>query len=69
MKRYAIVDSNNVVNNIIIWDEASQWSPPEGMKMVKAEHVLCDIGWTHDGESFIAPPEAPVEPAPETAAE
>lgn len=61
MKRYAIVDSNNKVDNIVIWDEASQWSPPEGMKMVKAEDMLCDLGWTYDGEAFVAPPETLAE--------
>ena len=65
MKRYAIVDSNNKVDNIVIWDEASQWSPPEGMSMVKAEDMLCDLGWTYNGESFTAPPEEPTEAAPE----
>jgi hypothetical protein len=57
MKRYAVVDPNNVVVNVVLWDEASGWRPPEEHIIVKAEDVLCDIGWTHDNGNFIAPPE------------
>lgn len=55
MKKYAIVDQNGIVDNMIIWDEVSQWSPPEGMTMVKAEDVLCDIGWKHENGVFVNP--------------
>jgi hypothetical protein len=52
MKRYAIVNSNGFVDNIILWDEATQWSPPEGSTMVKVEEILCDIGWKYENEAF-----------------
>lgn len=55
MKKYAIVDQNGFVSNMIIWDEASQWSPPEGMSMVKAEEVFCDIGWKYENGAFVNP--------------
>ena len=55
MKRYAIIDSNGIVNNIILWDESAQWSPPEGMTMVKVEEILCDLGWKYENESFSNP--------------
>jgi hypothetical protein len=72
MKRYAIVDSNNTVHNVIVWDEASQWSPPEGMTMVNVEEVRCDIGWKYENEVFIdptPPPEPVTDPATDTPAE
>lgn len=60
MKRYAVVNKDNIVDNIIVWDEASQWAPPEGFFIVKVEDVLCDIGWTHDNGVF-SNPNPPVE--------
>ena len=76
MKRYAIINSNGLVDNIILWDEASQWSPPEGMTMVKVEEVRCDIGWKYENEVFTDPTPPPepatdpiAEPTPETPAE
>jgi len=65
MKRYAIIDSNGVVDNIILWDEAAQWSPPEGMTMVKVEDIQCGIGWTYANDVFTDPtPVVTEDPAP-----
>ena len=72
MKRYAIINSNGLVDNIILWDEATQWSPPEGMTMVKVEDILCSIGWKYENEVFTdpnPPPEPVTEPTPDTPAE
>lgn len=63
MKRYAIVNPDGVVENMIIWDEVSQWTPPEGHTMVKAEEVLCDIGWKYENGAFVRPPEDVEQPA------
>jgi hypothetical protein len=64
MKRYAVIDGNGVVNNIVLWDEASAWQPPEGHSMVKAEEIVCDIGWVYTGEIFQEPakPEENLQP-------
>lgn len=63
MKRYAIIDSTGAVDNIILWDEAAQWSPPEGMTMVKVEDVVCSIGWKYENEVFTDPNAVPNTPA------
>lgn len=63
MKRYAIIDSNGLVDNIILWDEASSWSPPEGMTMVKVEGVVCDLKWKYENEVFTDPNAVPDTPA------
>jgi hypothetical protein len=56
MARYALVDSNNLVTNVIEWDGSAQWSPPKGATLLAAaEH--CTIGATWDGQTFIPPPE------------
>lgn len=56
MKRYAVIDKNNVINNIILWDEASSWLPPEGHSIIKVEGIVCDIGWIYENGEFIEPP-------------
>lgn len=65
MKRYAIVGPDNIVKNIIVWDGASAWTPPEEHIMVDVEEVFCDIGCIHDNGVFSKPPEpeAPQEPS------
>jgi hypothetical protein len=57
MPNYAVVNSDNIVENIIVWDEASAWSPPEGRIIVKAEGIICGIGWKHENGVFTEPPE------------
>jgi hypothetical protein len=57
MKKYAVVNSENVVVNMVLWDEASQWSPPDEHIAVKAEDVACGIGWTHNDGAFVQPEE------------
>jgi hypothetical protein len=69
MKRYAIIDSNGLVDNIILWDEAAQWSPPEGMTMVKVEDILCSIGWKYENEVFTDPTPPTETPVTDTPAE
>lgn len=62
MKRYAIINSENIVDNVILWDESSQWSPPEGMTMVKVEGIFCDMNWKYENGVFVDPTaEAPTE--------
>lgn len=65
MKRYAVVKQDGIVDNIILWDEASTWTPPEGMSMIKVEDIICDIGWKHENGVFTNPAETaqPDQPA------
>ena len=69
MKRYAIINSNGLVDNIILWDEATQWSPPEGMTMVKVEDIVCSIGWKYENEVFTDPNPPTETPVTDTPAE
>lgn len=61
MKRYAIINSDNIVQNIILWDESAQWTPPEGTTMVKVEEILCGIGWKYENETFSDPEQTSAE--------
>lgn len=64
MKRYAVIDPEGTVANVIIWDEVSPWEPPEGHSLVNVEEIFCDIGWKHNNGVFTKP-----EPVTDTPAE
>lgn len=56
--RYAVIDSNNYVVNIALWDGVSEWSPGPGLSLIQLqEDQFVDIGWTYDEETglFINP--------------
>jgi hypothetical protein len=51
MANCAVVDSNNIVVNLIVAEPTD--TPPEGCTLV--EIPFCDIGYTWDGTRFNAP--------------
>lgn len=53
MANCAVIDSNNVVVNLIVAEPTD--TPPEGCTLV--EIPFCDIGYTWDGKRF-NPPQA-----------
>ena len=63
---YALVDSSNIVINIVNWNGQPPWQPDEGSQaVIVPDDQLVDIGWTYlDGE-FIAPPQTDLESAVE----
>lgn len=67
--RYAIVQSNTVVN-VIVWDGESPWTPPEGTEAIHAPDG-CGIGDIYNGVGFdpASPPPPPPEPPKPTAEE
>lgn len=62
MPKYAIVNSEDMVENIIVWDGASLWPTPEGRKLVSAEEKMCNIGWKHNNGNFFDPNPPQEEP-------
>lgn len=56
--RAALIDNNNVVQNIIVWNNDENHIAPEGLTpIVLADHTIpvC-IGWVHEGNTtFIDP--------------
>ncbi len=55
--RYAIV-IGGIVDNVVIWDGISAWSPPDGSQAVQLDAgQACSIGWTYDGTTFAEPEE------------
>jgi len=55
MANCAVVDQNNIVVNIIVADVGDV--PPEGCSLIPL--YFADIGYTWDGNNFVAP--EPVE--------
>lgn len=50
--RYAII-RDGAVENVILWDGASPWSPPAGATMRELGRTeVVDIGWIDQGKSF-----------------
>lgn len=52
-KTYAVINpATNIVENIILWDGVSAWTPPAGM-YVKVLAAEAGIGWKFEGDTFI----------------
>lgn len=53
--RYAVIDQNNRVTNVIMWDGLTEWEPPAGF-MVKESHEagMGDI-WMEDLQDYVRP--------------
>lgn len=39
MSRYAVVDPEGNVVNVVLWDGKSKWSPPEGHSIIQHEQA------------------------------
>lgn len=53
MSNYAIINSSNIVENIIVWDGQTDYTPPNNKTLVQSD--TAKIGDTWDGENFITP--------------
>lgn len=56
---YAIVN-NGIVENVIVWDGETPYTPPEGSIIVQSD--VAGIGWSYNYETGeFTPPESPVD--------
>ena len=57
--RYAIVDSaTKVVQNVIVWDGVTPFTPPTETTLVNVDGIPCGSGWIEQPDgSFIPAPE------------
>lgn len=61
MGTYAVIfSSTGIVENLILWDGVTDWSPPEGCIAIETD--IAQIGWSYVDGEFIAPPEPEVPP-------
>lgn len=57
MRKYAVIDAQGVVRNIILWDGAAEWRPGEGWGLIELDGTIpCNIGWTFEAGVFVEPP-------------
>jgi hypothetical protein len=60
---YLLIDQDNKINNIVVWDGVTPWEPNAGLTLVDYQGgIIPQIGWGWDGSNPIAPPEP--EPLP-----
>jgi hypothetical protein len=56
--RYAIVDSTTkVVQNVIVWDGVTPFTPPAGTTLVNVDGVLCGPGFIQQLDGSFLPPQ------------
>lgn len=55
MQRYALINNENIVENIVSWDGVSEWTPPENTTCFNVEDIECEIGSSYDGTAFTPP--------------
>lgn len=56
---YAVV-KNGIVENVILWDGESEWSPDNGVAIIADSGV--GIGWSYANGVFTPPPPPPPTP-------
>jgi len=54
-KRYALVDANGLVVNVILWDGVEEFTPPDKTQAIQSD--TAQRGDTWDGTQFISPPQ------------
>lgn len=61
MSKYAVVNVNNVVENIIVWDGETPYEPGNNASLLNIEELHIGIGWELIDDEWVAP-ENPAEP-------
>jgi hypothetical protein len=64
MARHAIVDKDNKVVNVVIW-EGAEWLPPRNHMVVNCPDEKCDIGDTYDPVNKVFIPDPSRFPKPD----
>ncbi len=55
MARYAVIDKNNNVINVVEWDGITKWSPPESCTVKEHYEVGIKDVWIEDLNDFARP--------------
>ena len=58
--KHAII-RNGTVENVVLWDGETEWTPPEGTELVALDGRPAGPGWSFDGTTFTPPPAEQVE--------
>ena len=55
--KYALVDADGLVVNVIVWDGETEYTAPDGLTVVAVpDGVGGGPDWTYDGTNWVAPP-------------
>ncbi len=68
MTKYAIVNSDGTVENIVVADRVEDAFPPPGSIAIVAD-ADAEVGGTHDGTNFVPVPRPPPPPPTATGAQ
>lgn len=58
MARYAVIDAENIVQNVIEWDGVAEWSPPDGQTaLLDTDPPTAQLSYIYDPvtKKFSAP--------------
>lgn len=56
--KYAIVDdSTKVVQNMIVWDGVTPFTPPIETTLVNVDNTVCGPGWIQQPDGSFIPPQ------------
>ncbi len=55
MDRYAVLNKENVVVNVIVWDGIANWKPPEGHRVVRNEDCSRGDIWDEQLNDYLRP--------------
>ncbi len=58
IQRMAVVDKDNNVVNVIVYDTEATWAPPEGTRLIQDKKGEATPGGIWDGEQFVVPIES-----------
>ncbi|NBR24582.1 MAG: hypothetical protein EBU08_12595 [Micrococcales bacterium] len=63
MSTYAVVSDQNKVENVVVWDGESDWTPPPNCSLLEIAEDLCvGIGWTYQDGQFSPSESTPQDP-------
>lgn len=54
--RYALVDDDGLVVNVVEWDGEADWSAPEGLTAVETDEAV-SVGWSLQAGAWVGPAE------------
>ncbi|HDX8789425.1 TPA: hypothetical protein RQO06_002950 [Klebsiella michiganensis] len=53
--KWAVINVDGIVVNIIVWDGSDKWLPPEGMTVIKCGDTPFSIGGSYKNGIFTPP--------------
>ncbi len=53
--RYAVIDQNNRVSNVIMWDGVTEWQPPAGYSVKETHEAGMGDIWMEDLQDYVRP--------------